>query len=63
MLGVNSVPTNLKISCQNPPMNLLSLSLTIDYGNKCNQNKSMNKKFSTCAAEYLEGMEKNVQTS
>jgi hypothetical protein len=54
MLGVSSVPTNLKIYYQN---NLLSLSLTIVFENLCNQNTSLKNNSTTSVVEYLEGME------
>jgi len=58
MLGVSSVPTSLKSCFQKPPMNWLSLSLTMVLGKPCSLKTSLKNKYATCVAEILEGMEK-----
>ena len=50
MLGINSVPTNGKSSCQNPPMKRLSRSLTMVLGRPCNLKMSLKNSSATCAA-------------
>ena len=56
MLDVNSIPTGLNNSCQNPPMILLSLSLTMVFGSPCNHNISLKNNSTTFDSENWECM-------
>jgi hypothetical protein len=50
VLGVRSVPTNLKRSSQNVLMKLLSLSLTMVLGKPCNLRTSLKNMYETYVA-------------
>lgn len=58
MLRVSSVPTSLKISCQNPPMNRPSRSLTIVLGSQCRRKTCLKNNSATYEVEYCVKMAK-----
>jgi hypothetical protein len=61
MLGINSVPSNLKKSCQNALRNLLSLSLTMYFDNPWSLNTSLKNNSAIGFSLYYEDMEKKCE--
>jgi hypothetical protein len=61
MLGINSVPSNLKKSCENTLRNLLSRSLTMYFNNPWSLNTFLKNNSAIGFFMYYEDMEKKCE--